>query len=159
MSSNLGTVTRTGIFSHIMPQVENDYVVGTQLSTSWLTRERDGWILLAIENQGKAKKNCSAFLLCDPGCCVYILTERCSLTSRINGMTTNKQKQKSVHDNAASTFDLAEQNKGFDVESFCCCLLSSHLFWTSDYTFRLISYVNAPAGVTLFFTFLLRCLP
>ena len=47
--------------------------------------------------QKKKKKNSGvAFLLCDPGWCVHILTERCSLTSRINGMTTNKTKTKKL---------------------------------------------------------------
>ena len=32
-----------------------------------------------------------AFLLLDPGWCVHRLTEKSSLTSRINGMTTNKK--------------------------------------------------------------------
>ena len=30
------------------------------------------------------------FLLCEPGWCVHMLTERCSRTTRRNGMTTNK---------------------------------------------------------------------
>ena len=35
----------------------------------------------------KEKNSVVTFLLCDPVWCVHILTERCSLTSRINRMT------------------------------------------------------------------------
>ena len=44
-------------------------------------------------NEGKHRRRKEAFLLCDPGWCVYILTETCSLTSRIKMTTqqTNKQ--------------------------------------------------------------------
>ena len=52
VSSNLGVVTRTGIFPHKIntnnaQQVENEKMVGRQNSTSRSPRERNGCILLA----------------------------------------------------------------------------------------------------------------
>ncbi|CAM9980547.1 unnamed protein product [Ascophyllum nodosum] len=50
MSWNLGEIARTGFFPRIMPnEVENDYFVGVENSTSRSTRERDDRILLAIK--------------------------------------------------------------------------------------------------------------
>ena len=42
----------------------------------------------ALRKEGGQKTCCVAFLLYDIGWCVHILTERCSLTSKINGMKT-----------------------------------------------------------------------
>ena len=97
MSSNLGAVTRTCDFlAHHAQQVENDCVVGAQNSIYFTVDDGKGAaesfsrekLRQVPQKEGgeKKKKNnsCMAFLLYDP-------VERCSLTSRINEMTTNKQ--------------------------------------------------------------------
>ena len=58
-----------------------------------LNPSRDKKLRQAPQKEGGEKQtnSCVALLLCDPGWCVHILTERCSLTFRINEMTTNKQ--------------------------------------------------------------------
>ena len=102
VGSILGAVTRTGIFPHKIrrkkknAQVENDYFVGTQNSSSRSTREKDGWILLAIKIkastfEGRWRNSVwpssyyvTFLLLCDPGWCIH----KPSVTSRTNGMTT-----------------------------------------------------------------------
>ena len=61
---------------------------------------RDSKLRQASQKEGGKKTeqtSCVTFLMCDPGFCVHILAERCSLTSIINGMPTNKQKYKKMN--------------------------------------------------------------
>ena len=53
---------------------------------------------IIIECKNKTKQNSRvAFLRCDPGWCVHILYRRCSLTSRINGMTKTYGEQRRLY--------------------------------------------------------------
>ena len=59
----------------------------------WLSPSRDKKLRQAPQSKVKKrrkKKSGVAFLQCDPGWYFHILTERCSRTSRINGITENK---------------------------------------------------------------------
>ena len=64
------SLTNWGFSSHHVQLVKNDYFVGTQNSTSRSTRERDGWILLAIKFREAPQKE-GGEILCDPGWCVH----------------------------------------------------------------------------------------
>ena len=85
LSSNLGAVTRTGIFSHIMPNKWRTIIMSwvlyskfdTGQYTSRWTRERDGWILLAItklrqalQKEGEKRKKINKKTPVWPSSCV-----------------------------------------------------------------------------------------
>ena len=71
--------------------------------------------------QKEGGNSCVAFLLCDPGRCVHISTERYDSTFRLNGVTTNKII--------------------IVLLVVCVCFLSIHSGHTS-------SSLDVPAGVT-----------
>ena len=59
---------------------------------------RDKKVRQAPQKEG-GENFCVAFSLCDPGGCVHIFTDKCSLTSRIDGMTTNSNNKNCLKKN------------------------------------------------------------
>ena len=103
-----------------------------------------------------------AFLLCDPGWCVHISIERCSLTSRINGVTKKiNMAIKGVFRWTHSIFTnidwthqgiLAINISWFSLPNQACLLMGALCRWfpwyqrpTSVYT---VLYCTVPAGIS-----------
>ena len=95
--SDIGMRVRISVQSHELgffltkkKYMENDYFVDTQKSTSRPTRERDGWVLLAMKIKASTVEGRGRNPVC-PSCCVTAAGASTSLTSRIDGMTTTCQ--------------------------------------------------------------------